>query len=116
MSSEISPDSLQTDYCVVITTCSSSEEAETLCSALLDRQLAACIQVLDITSRYVWKGKRETESEKLLLIKTRRALYPDIEATLRTIHPYETPEIIAVPVLAGSASYLAWIDEVTGSQ
>jgi periplasmic divalent cation tolerance protein len=103
----------QTDYCVVITTCSTSEQAEVLCSALLERQLAACVQVLDITSSYLWKGQRESEPEKLLLIKTRRDLYGAIEAALGDVHPYETPEIICVPVVAGSAGYLGWIDEVT---
>ncbi|MBI2865705.1 MAG: divalent-cation tolerance protein CutA [Chloroflexi bacterium] len=84
-----------------------------LCSEILDRRLGACIQILDITSWYVWQGKRETEPEKLLLIKTRADLYAEIEATLSAVHPYETPEIISVPIATGTAGYLAWIDQVT---
>jgi periplasmic divalent cation tolerance protein len=101
-------------YCIVITTCSTDGQAEMLSSALLDRHLAACVQVLDITSRYVWQGKRQSEPEKLLLIKTRRALYPEVETLLRSIHPYQTPEIIALSVLNGLPAYFSWIDEITG--
>jgi periplasmic divalent cation tolerance protein len=101
-------------YCIIITTCSTDGQAETLSAALLDHKLAACVQVLDITSRYVWQGKRQSEPEKLLLIKTRRALYPEVETLLRSIHPYQTPEIIALPVLNGLPAYLSWIDAITG--
>ncbi len=103
----------QRESCVVMTTCASSEQAEALCAALLDRQLAACVQVLDITSAYVWQGQRTTEAEKLLLIKTRLDLYTQVEATLDEVHPYETPEVICLPILTGAASYLGWIDAVT---
>lgn len=103
----------QREYCVVMTTCASSEQAEALCAALLNRQLAACVQVLDITSAYVWQGQRTTESEKLLLIKTRQDLYQQVEATLGEVHPYETPEVICLSIVDGAASYLGWIGEVT---
>ena len=104
-----------TTYCVVITTCSSGEQAESICATLLNERLAACIQVVDVRSSFMWKGKQETENEKLLLIKTRSDLYPKLEVALHNIHPYETPEIISLPVKGGLTAYLDWIDEVTKS-
>lgn len=101
------------DYCVVITTCSNDEEFDTIAAALLDQQLAACIQTTDIKSAYTWKGARQVDPEKLLLIKTRKDLYERVEAAIRQAHTYETPEIICLPIAAGFLGYLNWIDEVT---
>jgi periplasmic divalent cation tolerance protein len=98
---------------VVLTTCASDEDARSLASALLDRRLAACVQVTPIHSYYIWEGAQQSEPERLLLIKTRRRLYPDVEAALRAVHKYDTPEIVCVPMVAGSAAYLGWIDQVT---
>ena len=103
----------EVEACVVITTCASAEEANVIAGALLDAQLAACIQVTDIQSHYVWQGKRTTEPEKLLLVKTRMALYPQVEAAILAAHSYDLPEVICLPVAAGSAAYLGWIGEVT---
>ena len=69
--------------------------------------------MLPIHSYYVWAGAQQSEPERLLLIKTRRSLYPDIEVALRTIHTYETPEIVCLPMIAGSAAFLGWIDQMT---
>ncbi len=102
-----------TDYCVVLTTCASDDDARTLASTLLDQQLAACVQVMPIHSYYTWEGAQQSEPERLLLVKTRRALYGDVEAALRAVHKYDTPEIVCLPVVAGSAAYLGWIDQVT---
>ena len=102
-----------TDACVVITTCASGEEAATIARVLLDAELAACIQVTDITSHYVWQGQRTTEPEKMLLVKTRIALYPQFQAAILASHSYEVPEVICLPVEAGSPAYLGWIREVT---
>ena len=101
------------DYCVVITTCATDDDARELATTLLDRQLAACVQVMPIHSYYVWEGAQQSESERLLLVKTRRTLYGDVEAALRAVHKYDTPEIVCLPVVAGSAAYLGWIDQVT---
>jgi len=100
-------------YCVVMTTCASSEEAARLATALLDARLAACVQVVPVTSYYTWQGERTTDSEQLLLIKTRRSLYVGVEAALLRLHAYETPEIVCVPITAGAPAYLAWIDDAT---
>jgi periplasmic divalent cation tolerance protein len=101
------------EHCVVLTTCASDDDARALASTLLDQQLAACVQVLPIHSYYTWEGAQQSEPERLLLIKTRRALYSRIEETLRAVHKYDTPEIVCLPMVAGSPAYLGWIDQVT---
>jgi periplasmic divalent cation tolerance protein len=103
----------KTGYCIVMTTCASTVDAERLAGVLLERGLAACVQVLDIQSHYMWKGERQRDAEKLLLIKARAGLYAQIESALLAIHPYETPEIVLTPLEAGSPAYFAWIDDVT---
>ena len=86
------------------------EDAEKISRALVKRQLAACVQILGpITSIYSWKGKIETTEEWLLLIKTRRELFKKVEQSIKGLHSYETPEIIALPVLEGSRDYLGWL-------
>jgi periplasmic divalent cation tolerance protein len=105
----------ETAYCVVLTTCASDDDARTLATALLDRQLAACVQVLPIHSYYTWEGAQQSEPERLLLVKTRRALYSAVEEALRAVHKYDTPEIVCLPLVAGSAAYFGWIDQVTAA-
>lgn len=102
------------EHCVVQTTLPSEAQAAELARALVQARLAACVQVQAIRSFYVWQEQAHDEAEWLLSIKTRRALYPQLEAWLRTHHPYDTPEILCLPVTAGSAAYLAWVDAQTG--
>jgi len=100
------------DYVQVLTTAGSEEEAGRIGSLLVEQQLAACVQVVGpIVSRYRWQGKVEEEREWQCLAKTTRAAYEDVEAAIREAHSYEEPEIIATPIVAGSAGYLAWIEE-----
>jgi periplasmic divalent cation tolerance protein len=100
------------DYVQVLTTAGSEEEAERIASLLVERQLAACVQVVGpIVSCYRWQGKVETEREWQCLAKTTAAAYEAVEAAIREVHSYDEPEIIATPILAGSAGYLAWIDD-----
>ena len=95
----------------VTTTTESKEEAKIIARHLVGKKLAACVQILGpITSTYRWKGKVETAEEWLCLIKTRDDLYNKVEATIKSLHTYETPEIIAVPVVKGSSDYLQWLD------
>ncbi len=101
-------------YCIIMTTFASAEQAEPIVSALLERRLAACIQRIAISSSYVWEGKVQNDPELLILIKTRDELFREVKETIEKLHPYDTPEVVKVPIDAGSASYLAWIDEVTG--
>lgn len=93
---------------LVHTTTAAIEDAERIAQALLDEGLAACVQISQIHSRYVWKGKVERADEQLVVIKT-AAHFEAVRARLRALHPYETPEIIALPVLAGDPDYLAWV-------
>jgi periplasmic divalent cation tolerance protein len=100
------------DHLQVLTTTSSEEEAERIAALLVEQQLAACVQVIGpITSRYRWQGEVVEEREWQCLVKTTRVAYAAIEAAIREVHSYDEPEIIATPVVAGSAGYLAWIDE-----
>jgi len=102
-----------TDKRVVFVTCSSEEEASRIARALVVERLAACVNILEspVRSVYRWKGRVETAMEHLLLIKTRRARLAALEAAVKRLHSYDTPEIIAVPVAQGSRRYLAWLDE-----
>jgi periplasmic divalent cation tolerance protein len=101
----------------VMTTVSSREDAQRIADALVDRRLAACVQVIGpIASTYRWEGKVTTDEEWLCLAKSREDLYPTLEQAIVELHPYELPEILAVPVLAGAAGYLAWLDHEVGGR
>ena len=101
------------NYCVVMTTASDQEQARSLASSLLGHGLAACVQILPIHSLYVWQGAIANEPETLVLIKTRRDLYDEIETVLQSEHSYDVPEVICLPITSGSDPYLQWITEVT---
>lgn len=100
-------------YCVVITSTATREDAELIARHLLAEKLAACVQISPIESFYAWKGDIARENELLLSIKTRARLYERVEEAIRAHHKYEVPEIIQLPIVAGAASYLRWIDEAT---
>ena len=102
-------------YVTVHTTTASEAEAETIAEALLGEELAACVQIVAIRSRYLWKGELQREPEQLLLIKTRAELFEILRGRIRAMHSYHTPEIIALPIAAGDADYLAWLGAVTGA-
>jgi periplasmic divalent cation tolerance protein len=96
----------------VLTTVGSEEDAERISAALLERRLAACVQVVGpVLSRYRWQGAIEQAREWQCLIKTGTGAYDAVEAAIAELHPYDEPEIIATPIVTGSAGYLAWIDE-----
>jgi periplasmic divalent cation tolerance protein len=96
----------------VTTTTDNKEEAEKIAQHLVGEKLAACVQILGpITSTYRWKGKVETAEEWLCLIKTKENLYPEVEKAIISLHSYETPEIVAAPIIKGSSGYLDWMDE-----
>jgi len=103
---------MNTNRLIVFCTCPDRETALRLAETLVERELAACVNVVPgLTSVYRWQGRRETAEESLLLIKTRTDAYPALEEAIRALHPYELPEIIAVPIERGLATYLAWIDD-----
>jgi len=102
-----------TDKRVVLVTCGSEEEASRIARALVGVRLAACVNILDspVRSVYRWKGRIETAMEHLLVIKTRRARVVALQAAVRRLHSYQTPEIIALPIAEGSGEYLNWLEE-----
>jgi periplasmic divalent cation tolerance protein len=98
------------EYLQVLTTAGSEEEAERLSAALVERRLAACVQVIGpISSRYRWQGEVERSQEWLCLAKTDAESYPQLEAAIREILSYDEPEIVATPIVAGSQGYLDWL-------
>jgi periplasmic divalent cation tolerance protein len=99
---------------LVITNLPDRASAERIARVLIGKRIAACVNILaECTSVYRWEGKVEFAGEVPLLIKSTRAVYPQLENTLRTLHPYELPEIIAVPVSAGLPDYLHWVAQET---
>jgi periplasmic divalent cation tolerance protein len=99
---------------LVVTNLPSREAAQTLAERLVEARVAACVNMLaPCTSVYRWKGETQRDEEHPMLIKTTRERYAALEAEIRKHHPYELPEIIAVPVVAGLAGYLDWVDSET---
>jgi len=100
-----------TDKIVVLTTCESEEQAESLARHLVEHRLAACVNILP-GARSIYRGKDKIEdaAEFVLLIKSRRDLFPKLRAAIAELHSYEIPEVIALPVVDGSEAYLSWLD------
>ena len=99
-----------TDKRVVLTTIGSKSEAEDLAWELVERKLAACVNIIEMqASIYRWEGEIKSEKECLLLIKTTAALSKHLVAAIRELHPYDVPEYIELPIEAGSGKYLDWI-------
>jgi periplasmic divalent cation tolerance protein len=94
-----------------MTTTAAQADAERIARAVLEARLAACVQIIGpLTSLYWWQGQIEQAGEWLCLIKTRADVFTELEKTIRSLHPYDVPEIVALPVTAGSADYLAWLN------
>lgn len=103
-----------TDKIIVFSTCGSEEEARKLAGTLIEKRLAACVNITaPVNSVYRWKGVVEEAHEWLLIIKSRRERFEDIRAALETAHSYELPEVLAIPVLDGSPNYLTWLEDET---
>jgi periplasmic divalent cation tolerance protein len=100
-------------YSVVLATAPSKEVALEISRALVDRRLAACVNVSPATSVYRWEGEVRTEDEHLMLIKTRRTYVDDILDLFKEVHPHDVPELIALEVEDGSAEYLKWVRDET---
>jgi periplasmic divalent cation tolerance protein len=105
-----------TRYIQVMTTLAEKGAADKIARLVVERRLAACAQVAGpVSSTYWWRGEVETASEWLCVMKTERAHYEQLEAAIKDAHPYETPEIVAVPIEAGSEAYLAWVSREVGT-
>lgn len=103
-------------FVCILTTLPDPTTARQLARRLVDERLAACVNVLDgCTSIYRWQGAIEEASETVLVIKTQQALYSALETFLRQLHPYELPEIIALPIVKGLPEYLDWVRAETGA-
>jgi periplasmic divalent cation tolerance protein len=103
---------MNTDHLVVLCTCPNAGHAETISTALLEQQLAACVnRVSGVASMYRWEGRVEHDDEVLLVIKTAARHFDALERSIRELHPADVPEIIALPIVMGSQPYLDWIEE-----
>ena len=100
-------------YGIVLTTFENEQQARPVIDEIIRCKLAACAQEIKIKSHYIWKDELCRDDEDLVLFKTRKELYPELEKKLLEIHPYETPEILFIDVEKGSTAYLAWVDEQT---
>jgi len=101
---------------IILCTCPDRTTAERIAETVVSERLAACVNIAPgLTSIYRWEGQIQREAELLLLIKTRQAVYSRLEARIRALHPYQVPEIIALPIQTGSAAYLDWITDCTGA-
>ncbi len=101
-------------YNMMITTCRSRQEGEGLARSLVESRMAACVQVMPITSFYEWNDRIDKDEEILLLIKTKAEIYGKVEAFILEHHTYEVPEIIEVPIKNGLGAYFRFIDEKCG--
>ncbi|MCG3201917.1 MAG: Divalent-cation tolerance protein CutA [Gammaproteobacteria bacterium] len=99
-------------YWLVLTACPDAVSAERLAETLVRRNLAACVNIQpQVRSIYRWRGRIESSGEHLLLIKTAAARYRELQDVIEANHPYELPEVIAVPIVAGSGEYLSWLHQ-----
>jgi len=98
-------------HCIVLCTVPDAATGESLARALVEARLAACVNIIPgLTSIYRWKGEVQQDKELLLIAKTRRDRFAELSVILSGLHPYELPEIIAVPIIDGLPAYLSWID------
>lgn len=102
------------DIMVILSNTESAESAARMARELVQRKLAACVNVIPgVRSFYRWKGEITEDGEHLMVIKTRRSLFDSVRGCLREIHPYDLPEIIGLPLQEGDADYLDWVRECT---
>jgi periplasmic divalent cation tolerance protein len=107
-------DAISNEAIVVFITAANGEEATRLADMLVGAHLAACVQILpEMESVYRWQGKIERQSEVLLIAKTTRGKFDELEREIRALHSYDTPEIVAVPIVTGSVPYLEWLVKAT---
>ncbi len=108
-------DSATTGYAVVLVTASSQEEARAIAHALVEAKLAACVTFMPVHSIYTWQGQVMEEPKWQMVIKTKFAQFALLEEKIWELHSYDVPEIIALPIMAGSGSYLQWISSHIGA-
>lgn len=100
------------DYIVIFTTTGSQDDAKNIAEHLVEMRLAACVQVTGpIHSIYRWKDRIENDEEWLCSIKSHKACFSKVERVIKEIHPYDVPEIVALPIVAGSSDYMRWLKD-----
>ena len=105
---------MELELIIVLVTCGSEEEALKISRSLVEERLAACVNLISpVRSIYRWEGKIWDEKEWLLIIKTQGKRFDELEKKVKSLHSYSVPEIIALPIIAGSSSYLDWLAEMT---
>lgn len=103
------------NFAVILVTAPDIDLARRLAKAALEAKLVACANIIPaVESHYWWEGKLESSDESLIVFKTRQELIPELERSVREIHPYDTPEFVAIPLTGGSRKYLAWLSDSTG--
>lgn len=100
-------------YTMILTNCRDDNEADFITEALFEEKLVACVQTNKVHSHYFWKGKVMHDSEIRMLIKTKKSLFKEVEEKLKSMHSYELPEIIEVPIGQGSKEFFNWIEFAT---
>jgi len=104
---------MNTDYCIVLCTCPDSATAEIIARQIADLKLVACTNIIPhLTSIYPWQGKMVQGCEALLIMKTHQSKLEELEKSIVSVHPYEFPEFIALPIIYGNAPYLQWVNKV----
>ena len=104
-----------TEFIIVLITAQKEEEAAEIAKDIVAKKLAACVNIVrGVRSIYRWRGKTEDEEEVLMVVKSRRTLFPDLMKRVKELHRYTVPEIIALPIIEGSEEYLGWLKEETG--
>lgn len=103
-------------YVVCLVTIDDIDKAVQMAKTLVNKRLVACVNVMsEIRSIYSWQGRVCDEKEWLMIMKTRRELFPELQAAVKELHPYDVPEIISLPIDQGLPEYLRWVDESTSS-
>ncbi len=104
---------MNNDYIIVLVTSANKAEAEKIAQALLKERLIACANIINpVTSFFFWSGKIDKAEECLMVMKSRRDLFVELAERLKGLHSYEVPEVLAIPIVEGSAAYLSWMGEV----
>lgn len=108
----------ETRYRVVLVTCGTLEEARKIARAVVEKHLAACVNIVTyaVESFYMWEGKLENGSEYLLIMKTSEGRVEELEKEVKGMHSYDTPEFVVLPIVAGSEEYLKWVGEMVDSE
>lgn len=103
---------MMTEYIQVLTTLENRDDAEKIARALVEKRIAACVQIMGpLTSFFQWQGKLDSAQEYLCVIKSRNDLFQEMETIIKSMHPYEVPEILATPITKGNKDYLSWLAE-----